>query len=62
MAKPSNSLTSISWYFLKSSFTFAFTEIHSSKFLFVVAKTLSIDFFVYGLGELNPTLLLLEKT
>ena len=62
IANPSNSFTSKSWNFLKSSFTLDFTVTHSFKLFLVDARTLSIDFFVYGLGELKPILLLLEKT
>ena len=46
IATPSNSFTSKSWNFLKSSLTLAFTVTHSLKFSLVVDKTLSIDFFV----------------
>ena len=62
IANPSNSSTSKLWNLLKSSLTLAFTVTHLFKLSLVVAKTLSIDFFVYGLGELNPTELLLENT
>ena len=50
IASPSSSSTSKSCNLLKSSLTLALTVIHSSKLFLVLAKTLSIDFFVYGLG------------
>jgi len=55
IAIPSSSLTSKLWNFLKSSLTFALTVTHSFKFVLVVARTLSMDFLVYGLGKLLPT-------
>ena len=62
IASPSSSLTSRSCNLLKSPLTLVLTVTHSFKLSFVLAKTLSIDFFVYGLGKFVPTSLLLEKT
>ena len=46
MANPSNSSTSRLWNFLKSFFTLALTVTHSLRLSLVLAKTLSMDFFV----------------